>query len=905
MKSPNRITIALIIFMLLPLGIAGIFTVACLWAYNPPELVHALFSNWMIFFLLGVVIACSIGAALAISQRLTEQIAFLTETAKMVRIGKKRYAMRKRPLYQELQTLYDHLEEHVAFHDEITEIIKAIIKNSTDNITMVPRSEDDEFVSAVNTLITRLHHVQQAITNVTRGNLRSSASGDMGQGREAAPIQVMITALYNLVSKARHDTNQIVRAGAQINSITNQSMQDTKIAAKRINEISQSINKMASNIQNAAERLQGQSSLLGDTSSSIEQTIHSVEEIALTISQLKEIVEKNAPSSLASEKTTFSLDRLYEATMSIEKDARTCVTLSLEASDDATEGKQVVQQSIEGIRHVQESMNEFFEIVRRLGERSEEVGESLEVISDIADQTNLLAINAAIISAHAGEHGRDFAVIADEIVKFAERTRESANEIEELLQTIQLEFRDAMRAMQRSSDAISKGVTLSDKAGKTLDTLLKSICSTHGMVSRIAEATADQAREHEQIRQIMVDLVTSQTERREQISHVLWQLMQTIAQIRGITSEQVEGSARIAAMAQNLNLLTSEIGQTTSQNVTMSHQIVEAVDYIRKLVHRTTLGTEKTTQLTSELFSIGGNLAFTMGEFTLSEPLCLAHLDQPAIAFVKRGPDVFFDAMLEGVRAEAGRHGYDVLVMNSLYEATTQVEQVNSLLRQPTLRGIILCPADIAVAQKLIEKGNTQGIPFVAADETVPATITVRSGNREGGSRAAELFMTHLPPNSIIGVIVDRTVESMCRRSLGFRQKAEQFPFDVIEIYCDMTNREDVQNYLVSAIEENPGLQGIFLTNEAVTTEYLSALHNGSLPSTRLLAVGYDQTALAEEAIRKGELIGAIFQHPEEIGKQAFYWLHRLMAKEVRVTEIEEKTIYTPTKQVQRDTLLT
>ncbi len=136
MKSPNRITIALIIFMLLPLGIAGIFTVACLWAYSPPELVHALFSNRMIFFLLGVVIACSIGAALAISQRLTEQIAFLTEAAKMVRIGKKRYAMRKRPLYQELQTLYDHLEEHVAFHDEITEIIKAIIKNSTDNITM-------------------------------------------------------------------------------------------------------------------------------------------------------------------------------------------------------------------------------------------------------------------------------------------------------------------------------------------------------------------------------------------------------------------------------------------------------------------------------------------------------------------------------------------------------------------------------------------------------------------------------------------------------------------------------------------------------------------------------------------------------------------------------------------------
>ncbi len=101
----------------------------------------------------------------------------------------------------------------------------------------------------------------------------------------------MITALYTLVSKARHDTNQIVRAGAQINSITNQSMQDTKIAAKRINEISQSINKMASNIQNA-ERLQGQSSLLGDTSSSIEQTIHLLKKSRIPLVSLKKLLKK-------------------------------------------------------------------------------------------------------------------------------------------------------------------------------------------------------------------------------------------------------------------------------------------------------------------------------------------------------------------------------------------------------------------------------------------------------------------------------------------------------------------------------------------------------------------------------------------------------------------------------------
>lgn len=898
MKSYTRITIFLSLLMFLPLILAGIFIVTSIWFYISPEYVKILFSNWIILFLLALIIGCIAVVALIISDRISEQIAFLTNAVQIMRDGKKLRQVQKQHLYHVFQPLYTHIEEHIEFHDEITVVINAIIRNSTEDMRLPVRSEDDEFVNAVNTLITRLHHVQHVITDVTHGNLMLHASDDASQGTIHTPLQIMIAELHTLVAKARHYTNQIVQAGSQINSITNQSMQDTKIAAKRINDISQSINSMAVNIQHAAERLQGQSSVLEDTSSSIEQTMHSVEDIARTITHLKDIVEKSTPSSVASEKTAFSLERLYEATKAIEQDARTCETLSQEASEDAKEGKLVMQKSIEGIRHVQHSMHDFFEIVRRLGERSEEVGESLEVISDIADQTNLLAINAAIISAHAGEHGRDFAVIADEIVKFAERTRESANEIEDLLRTIQTEFRNAMQAMERSSEAIAVGVDLSDKTGNTFETLLESIRSTNRNVSRIAAATADQAREHEHIRQIMTDLVTSQTEKQEYVNNVLWQLMQTIAQIRGITTEQAEGSAKIAAVAQNLDQLTSEIGQATTQNVATAHQIVEAVEYIRKLVHRTTLGTEKTTHLTAELFTVGGNLAFTMGEFTLTAPPRIASADRPVIGFVKRGSDEFFKAMLTGIRNEARQYGYDILCVNSLYETTTQVEQVNCFLKQPAVRGIILCPVDIAVAQKLVQKGYAQGIPCIAADESVPTTITVRSGNREGGSRAAELFMQHLPPNSLVGVIVDRTVESMYRRSVGFRQKAEQYPFDVLEIYCDMINQEEVQNYLVSAMEENPGLQGIFLTNEGVTTEYLHALHTGVLPQTDLLAVGYDQTPLAEEAIRKGELIGAIFQHPEEIGRQAFQYLHKLISKDIRPESIEEKTIYIPTRQV-------
>lgn len=905
MNPSNRLIIVLIALMFLPVLITGVIIFTGVWIYLSPAEAASIFSHGIILLSLALVLVYCVILAFIFSHRIMEQLALLTQSAKTMNLDEQFQHVTKHHFYRELQPLYGYIKKHAEFHENTTRIVKEIIRNPATPILSL-RSEDDEFVRALNLLITRLQDIQQIITAVAEGNLAIPEPLNATGTSAYTQIYAMIFELSNLVSKARYYTNQIVRTGSQINSVTTQGLQDTKIAAKRINDISQSIQKMAGNIQNVAEHLQGQSFLLDDTSSLIEHTIQSIEEIAGNITHLKAIVEKNTPSSEASEKTSFSLDLIYEATKAIEQDANTCVTLSQEASEDTERGKEVMEHTIASILRVQESMNEFFEIFRRLGDRSEEVSETLEVISDIADRTNLLAINAAIISAHAGEHGRDFAVIANEIGKFAERTQESTSEIEDLLRTIQYEFREAMRAMERSSNAITTSVELSQKAGTTLDKISSSIRSTNEMATGIAASTTDQSRENDRIRHIMEEMVRSQTEKQEQVNSALWQLMQAIAQIRGITSEQAEGSARIAEMAHNLDQITQEIGQATSQHVTTANQIVEAVDYIRKLVQRTTLGTEKAASLTNELFLMAGHLAFTMGEFTLSGNALARQIPDnvPLIGFVRRGSENFFDDMASGIREEARQYGFEILEINSQYEATTQVENVNWLLKQPLLKGIILCPVYPDMARKLVQRGSMQEIPFVAADETIPAAISVRSGNREGGRRAAELLTGHLQPDAAVAVIVDRAVESMVQRALGFRQKAKEYPLDVVEVYCDMTDREVVKTYITSAIEENPELQGIFLTNEGVTTEYLNALHNGILPSDRLIAVGYDRTPLAEEAIRNGELLGAIFQHPEAIGKQAFQYLYKLINKEIQIEDFNEKTIYIPTMQVTRENLM-
>lgn len=121
------------------------------------------------------------------------------------------------------------------------------------------------------------------------------------------------------------------------------------------------------------------------------------------------------------------------------------------------------------------------------------------------------------------------------------------------------------------------------------------------------------------------------------MNHTLWQLIQTLSQIRGISSKQAERSVRIAEVAHNFDQITQKIGEAMSHHVTTAHQTVEAIDNIHKLVQRITSGTEKATLLTNELFSLGGNLAFSMGEFMLSSRTSPPEIAEniPLIGFVR------------------------------------------------------------------------------------------------------------------------------------------------------------------------------------------------------------------------------------------------------------------------------
>jgi twitching motility protein PilJ len=202
---------------------------------------------------------------------------------------------------------------------------------------------------------------------------------------------------------------------------------------------------------------------------------------------------------------------ISEVSTTAEEGARVAQR-SLAAAD---KGRAAVQNSISGMNDIREQIQETSKRIKRLGESSQEIGEIVELISDITEQTNVLALNAAIQAASAGEAGRGFSVVAEEVQRLAERSGEATKQIGAIVKTIQADTQDAVAAMEKSTMGVVEGAKLSDAAGQALteiDSVTKNLAQ---LIQAISQATQTQASATNKVAQNMQDIleITRQTTR--------------------------------------------------------------------------------------------------------------------------------------------------------------------------------------------------------------------------------------------------------------------------------------------------------------------------------------------------------------------------------------------------------
>ncbi|MBA4417080.1 MAG: hypothetical protein C0392_04100 [Syntrophus sp. (in: bacteria)] len=220
-------------------------------------------------------------------------------------------------------------------------------------------------------------------------------------------------------------------------------------------------------------------------------------------------VERTIQVSTASEE-------MSQASLDIAKNANNISDSAKDMVNIAENGNGIVNKSVDEVKEIAKTVHKSSELVKNLGNQSEKIGEIVSVINDIADQTNLLALNAAIEAARAGEAGRGFAVVADEVKKLAERTSKSTQEIGSMIGSITSGVDRAVESMDEASKSVQAGVEFSNEAGTALIEIVSSASNLQSMVQQIATAieemnsTTDEiAKDIEQVASVTKDASNS------------------------------------------------------------------------------------------------------------------------------------------------------------------------------------------------------------------------------------------------------------------------------------------------------------------------------------------------------------------------------------------------------------
>lgn len=300
-----------------------------------------------------------------------------------------------------------------------------------------------------------------------------------------------------------------------------------KVTNDALGNVVDSVNYMLDNFMKVLDRVRKAGI---DVSSSANEILLSSEDMASgAVQQDQEITN----TSSAVEELTVSMKQ-------VSNNAEASAEAARRALDAAEQGNRAVRDTLEGMQRIRASVQATAKKIKSLGDRSLEISEIINVINDITEQTNLLALNAAIEAARAGEAGRGFAVVADEVRKLAEHSRTATKDIAALIKAIQAETNEAVVVMEEGTKEVEVGARLADQAGKALEAISSVVRQSAELVQEISLASKQQVRGTEGVANAM------------QI-------------ISNITRQTSQGARQTARTVENMVKLSEQLNEALSQ----------------------------------------------------------------------------------------------------------------------------------------------------------------------------------------------------------------------------------------------------------------------------------------------------------------------------------------------------
>lgn len=290
--------------------------------------------------------------------------------------------------------------------------------------------------------------------------------------------------------------------------------------------IADSINFMISQLRDVVRRVKR----------ATEQVSHSAHDIRSTTEHLSRGSEAQAAQILD---TSSAIDEMSLSIGQVADNTDESAMVARQARECAHKGTQSVQDTIQGMNKIRDQVQDSAKRIKRLGESSQEIGEIVQLISDIADRTSILALNASIQAAMAGDAGQGFAVVAEEVERLAERSNEATKQISALIKAIQGETSEAISAMEESTREVVAGSTLAVQAGEALEEIDEVSSRLDELIHSISLATKQQARGAEA-------------------------LSKSMNEISGVTKQTAEGTKQAASAVGGLASLADELRSSVS-----------------------------------------------------------------------------------------------------------------------------------------------------------------------------------------------------------------------------------------------------------------------------------------------------------------------------------------------------
>ncbi len=489
----------------------------------------------------------------------------------------------------EITLLSYSFQQMTAYIQHVAEVADTISDGNL-HVKVQPQSEHDRLGQAFLNMSVYLNEMADTATAVTEGDLTQRVHVRSAEDTFGQVIHAMTDGLQTLIEHIRTSAEQLVVIKTDMAHLTQNDLQVAQHVKMSVDTLIATITEIGTSVDEVAKRMETLSSAVEETSASVAQMTPSIGHITSNTAELNR--QADTTRAFLTE-TMQALEQVVDRTESSQQ-------LSQATMQDALEGQKSMTQVTTSMDVLQTTMTTAMEAMTDFVQRSQEIDTMLEVIREIADQTSLLALNASILSAQAGDQGRGFSVVAEEMKSLSTDVAMSAKEIAAVVQSLQHDTERVVHTVQAGVQNVEQGTERTQQAQDALKKILTSAQGSSVVVTEIAEA--------------LHALMTNGQQVAKSIEHV----KAMTDEIHTATNEQKISTVQINHAISQMNDLASQIQHAAFYQSTGLQQVLETTDEITALIGQNVDSSQQMTQATQRLTAQAEQLLQSVNRFTLS-----------------------------------------------------------------------------------------------------------------------------------------------------------------------------------------------------------------------------------------------------------------------------------------------